>query len=405
MASASARQDFLPISPKSGIYLSRVESESLHSTAMGGGGDRRHRRQLVAVYIAVVIVVSSAWYFTREEAEAIEGDVITSIESAHTRTTDDGRAKTAAAAAPGATPSPLFHQVLTTGTKFLSTINVRSFESLFYIYPNCRLHLHYNQKAECDLNHPRLKPLLDAGYNITLLPYDPAKHLRTAAKMSARIDGLINGTLAKTYIDLIKPKYAKEKFWYSNEANLLRLCLLYTVGGTYLDTDVILTRSIDSIDNVVAGSKSKSIHCAVLRFTNPGNTYLAATIQNFMEHYNGEVWGNNGPSAFRRTAEEHPELVCPGDIGLARNANPKGGKCYVNILAGSTFAPVRWRDWEETCSDPKKSPVDEDARAIFKHSYAVHLNNQVTGPLLATVGYVRGSVCEMVLSDFCKVCP
>ena len=281
-------------------------------------------------------------------------------------------------------------------TQFLSTINVRSFESLFYIYPNCRLHLHYNKKAEVDLHHPRLKPLLDAGYNITLLPYDPVKHLRTAAKMSARIDGLINGTLAKTYIVLIKPKYAKEKFWYSNEANLLRLCLLYTVGGTYLDTDVILTRSIDSIDNVVAGSKSKSIHCAVLRFTKPGNAYLAATIQNFMKHYNGEKWGNNGPSAFRRTAEEHPELVCPGDVGLARNAKPKGGKCYVNILAGSTFAPVRWRDWEDTCSDPKKSPVDKDARAIFKHSYAVHLNNQVTGPLLAKVGYVRGSVCEMV---------
>jgi hypothetical protein len=371
---------------------------------MGGEGDRRHRRWLLAVYIAVGIVVSSAWYFTREEADAIERDVITSSEH-HTRhPTDNDRAKTAAVAA-GATPSPLFHQVLTTGTKFLSTINVRSFESLFYIYPNCRLLLHYNKKAEVDLNHPRLKPLLDAGYNITLLPYDPAKHLRAAAKMSARIDGLINGTLAKTYIDQIKPKYAKEKFWYSNEANLLRLCLLYTVGGTYLDTDVILTRSIDSIDNVVAGSKSKSIHCAVLRFTKPGNTYLAATIQNFMKHYNGEKWGNNGPSAFRRTAEEHPELVCPGDVGLARNAKPKDGKCHVNILAGNTFAPVRWRDWEETCSDPKKSPVDKKARAIFKHSYAVHLNNQVTGPLLAKVGYVRGSVCEMVLSDFCKVCP
>ena len=65
---------------------------------MGGEGDRRHRRWLLAVYIAVGIVVSSAWYFTREEAEAIEGDVITGIESAHARNpTDDGRGKTAAA--------------------------------------------------------------------------------------------------------------------------------------------------------------------------------------------------------------------------------------------------------------------------------------------------------------------
>jgi hypothetical protein len=383
-----------------GTVLDRIEARS------------HRRRWLLAVYVALGIGVSSTWYVAREEA-AIEGEVTTSSNTGSQARNDGGpttstntrhfsdREKTDATAL----PSPLFHQVLTTGTKTLSTINVRSIESLFYIYPNSRLSLHYNKEAEADPDHPRLKPLFDAGYNITLVPYDPAKQLRRAAKLSARTDLQINGTLAKSYIDLIKPKYAKEKFWYSNEANLLRLCLLYTVGGTYLDTDVVLTRSIDSIDNAVAGSKSKSIHCAVLRFTKPGNPYLAATIQNFMLHYNGEKWGNNGPSAFRRTAEEHPELVCPGDVGLARNAKPKDGKCYLNILAGSTFAPVRWRDWGETCSNPRKSPVGKDAKSIFKHSYAVHLNNQVTGPLLAKVGYVRGSVCEMILSDFCKVCP
>lgn len=365
-----------------------------------GGGERHRRRWLLAVYIAVGILVSSAWYFTRDAA-GLEGE-IQNPKGGMRHHIGESLDHTNAAAAP---PSPLFHQVLTTGTAYLSTINVRSIESLFFVYPNCRLHLHYNKKAEVDRDHPRLKPLLDAGYNISLLPYDPAKQLRTAAKLSARTDGLVNSTLAKNYIGLIKPKYSKEKFWYSNEANLLRLCLLYVVGGTYMDTDVILARSIDSIDNVVAGSKSKSIHCAVLRFTEPGNTYLAATIQNFISNYNGEKWGNNGPSAFRRTAEEYPELLCPGDVGLARNAKPKSDDCQVHILAGSTFAPVRWRDWEETCSNPEKSPVGKEAKAIFKHSYAVHLNNQITGPLLAEVGYVKGSVCDMVLSDYCNICP
>lgn len=307
--------------------------------------------------------------------------------------------------ADGQQPSPLFHQVLTTGTKYLSTINVRSIESVFYVYPNARLHLHYNKKSDIDINNKRLRPLLAEGYNIKLLPYDPAKQLRLAAKLSARRDKKVNNTLAQEYINNIKPRYSKERFWFSNEANLLRLCLLYTVGGTYLDTDVILIKPLDDFDNAVAGSKGKSIHCAVLRFTKPGNTYLAAAINNFMEHYDGERWGNNGPSAFRRTAQDHLEMVCPGEVGLARKVEAtKEGRCYVNILPASTFAPVGWRDWEDICSRPEKSPVDDEARALLKHSYAVHLNNQITGPLFSKVGYVKGSVCHMVLTQYCKVC-
>ena len=64
---------------------------------------------------------------------------------------------------------PLFHMVFTTGSTTLSTLNVRSIESVFHANPNGRLHIHQpkllftannNSTALLDKTHPRLAPLI-----------------------------------------------------------------------------------------------------------------------------------------------------------------------------------------------------------------------------------------------------
>ena len=83
-----------------------------------------------------------------------------------------------------------------------------------------------------------------------------------------------------------------------------------------MDTDVILISSKlatnHRIDNAM-GRHDRKFHCAVMKFTQPGNHFLAAAISNFLQNFDGTKWGVNGPVAFGRTAEEHPELVCADD--------------------------------------------------------------------------------------------
>ena len=78
-----------------------------------------------------------------------------------------------------AAAGPLFHMVFTTGSTTLSTLNVRSIESVFHANPNGRLHIHQpklliavnsttnNSTILLDKTHPRLAPLIEHGYNIT----------------------------------------------------------------------------------------------------------------------------------------------------------------------------------------------------------------------------------------------
>lgn len=129
-------------------------------------------------------------------------------------------------------------------------------------------------------SHPKLVPLEE--YDITIVRYQAQDVLQEAIDVPG---SEIDQEAAKDFIarlDVLK----KEKFWYSNETNLLRMCLLYLQGGIYLDTDVILINNIlgndERIDNVMGRNKRK-FHCAVMKFTKPGNRFLAATINNFFE--------------------------------------------------------------------------------------------------------------------------
>jgi hypothetical protein len=36
--------------------------------------------------------------------------------------------------------------------------------------------------------------------------------------------------------------------------------------------------------------------------------------------------------------------------------------------------------------------------------YAVHLNNHLTGNALESQAYVKGSICDYVLNNFCIIC-
>ena len=329
--------------------------------------------------------------------------------------------------------------MFTTTEETFSTLNLRCIESIFFFHPTALLKIHTSANTGLRRIPSRLQPLVDRGFRVELLPYTAEEILEAALAVP---QSRVNATAAREWASRLD-FYKTEKYWFSNEANLLRLCLLYTQGGIYLDTDVVLVRplvvvgrtsSTDSdssaateeqpqglaLDNTI----SKGFNNAVLKFLTPGNHFLAAAIDNFILNYDGVTWGNNGPRVLRRTYRAHPELICPHGDDKKKERNGKteddtasttmtkgdsgddSNKCWVNPVSSKSFQPVQWNRWGPYCFVGDDVPVGDRAKQIIEPAevYAVHLNNQITGPFLEREEYRPGSLCDLVMRQFCVVC-
>ena len=284
--------------------------------------------------------------------------------------------------------------------------------------------------------------------------------LMKAVKASISRHVEVNKTAAEEFIASL-PKLRRQEFWYSNESNLLRLALLYVQGGTYMDTDVIILRSHDEAfagggggsgavkeernasaieplprDGAIAAPENN-----VIPFPKPHHPFVAAALNNFMRHFNGTVWGNNGPRVLKRIAWERPDLVCEGAIKdkvlaswekqlkeepvadmepkpgstvrLKNDGNAKlkenDGRC-VTILDKKTIQPIGWKRWFDYCVS-KKSPTGGKAEVLLERAYASHLNNRLTGGLFDDQRkgsdrqtYVKGSACDLPMNAYCTIC-
>lgn len=52
--------------------------------------------------------------------------------------------------------------------------------------------------------------------------------------------------------------YSQTEYFYSHITDMARMLALYRYGGTYVDTDIVLLRSLDDVDNVI-GMESGSL--------------------------------------------------------------------------------------------------------------------------------------------------
>jgi hypothetical protein len=289
------------------------------------------------------------------------------------------------------TGKPLsFYFVHTTDEASFHVGNVRAVESVFFHHPNAQVSI-FHKDANFTLQP--LKPIIDAGYTVTLQHYRGLGEMIESALGTPSGGSAINATLAHKFIAKI-PEYKKTQFWYVCEADFMRALILYTRGGIYIDTDIIIVKPLDDLRNTVGLEKPGAVNNAVQIF-DQYHSFTASLLNEMFATFNPDIWGYNGPMAVTRALKQI--VGCRGAFEKENTTL----SCPVNILPEAAFYPMQWNKVMNLCF--KKNTDRSQMKAkIESLSYMVHINNKKTGYAWKKDSQTMpNSLCRWLYNSFC----
>ena len=144
----------------------------------------------------------------------------------------------------------------------------------------------------------------DLGYNVIVERPD--------------IRALLEGTPAEGWLRDVD-HHREGKYFYSHVTDIFRFATLHRYGGIYLDTDVIVMRSMEGLENCVGAElageqgEAKILNGAIMAFER-GSKFLWDCMAEFNATYRADLWGWNG-----RTGDPRR---CQVPAGRRRAAHP-----------------------------------------------------------------------------------
>ncbi|XP_034638345.1 alpha-1,4-N-acetylglucosaminyltransferase [Trachemys scripta elegans] len=156
-----------------------------------------------------------------------------------------------------------------------------------------------------------------------------------------------------------KVNAAQEKHWVHISSDASRLALIWKYGGIYMDTDVISIRPIP-VANFLAAQASKFSSNGIFGFPHH-HWFIWDCMNDFVQNYNGRIWGNQGPLLMTRRLQ----ALC----NLTNFHNVEDQSCQnISFLHPQRFYPIpypAWRRYYEVW----------DTSLDFNDSCALHLWN------------------------------
>eukprot|EP00899_Mesostigma_viride_P018950 jgi/Mesvir1/27056/Mv20751-RA.1 len=243
----------------------------------------------------------------------------------------------------------------------------RTIESTLQFHPDACI-IVYSPTLAADY----FKNFWDLGYNIIVerpnVPY------------------LIQGTPAEKWYANIE-QWRTGPYFFSHITELIRLATLYKYGGVYLDTDVIVMKSLAGLHNAVgtelAGShgEAKVLNGAVLVF-DKGSKFIYECMVEFNSTYRIDSWGWNGPELVTRVAGRFPQ------------------SSELTILPTISFYPIHWARVRQYFTNEDM----EDQIMVWEHmkrdTYLFHYWNKITVKLTP----MPGSLMYKVFNNYCIFC-
>nr|XP_045612435.1 lactosylceramide 4-alpha-galactosyltransferase-like [Procambarus clarkii] len=122
-----------------------------------------------------------------------------------------------------------------------------------------------------------------------------------------------------------------------NLSDALRLGVVCSVGGIYLDLDVWTMAPLPSGESWVGSERLDYLTNSAFKL--PKDHWVCEeAIRELTEHFRGNVWAYNGPGVFQRVVRKACNIQNIADIHNCKD---------LVILAPSTFYPIYWSHWEE----------------------------------------------------------
>ncbi|XP_042521689.1 alpha-1,4-N-acetylglucosaminyltransferase [Dipodomys spectabilis] len=178
----------------------------------------------------------------------------------------------------------------------------------------------------------------------------------------------------------------KEKYWLHVSSDASRLAIIWKYGGIYMDTDIISLRPIPEA-NFLAAQGSRSSSNGVFGFE-PRHPFLWACMENFVEHYNSHLWGNQGPLLMTRMLRVRCRLGDFQELGDLKCQN-------VSFLHPQRFYPIPFREWR------RYYQVWDPPHPSFPASYALHLWNFMNRRERKTVQAGSNTLAEHLYRQHC----
>ncbi|XP_044535232.1 lactosylceramide 4-alpha-galactosyltransferase [Gracilinanus agilis] len=174
------------------------------------------------------------------------------------------------------------------------------------------------------------------------------------------LPGLFEGTpLASWYtsINLLWQPYLLPVL-----SDAARIAIMWKFGGIYLDTDFIVLKNLKNLSNVLGTQSKHVLNGAFLAFE-PRHEFIKLCMQDFVDHYNGWIWGHQGPQLLTRVFKRW----C-GSKSLQDRQSCRG----VRALPQEAFYPITWQDWKKYFEDISLS----EFHRLLRKTYAVHVWNK-----------------------------
>lgn len=154
----------------------------------------------------------------------------------------------------------------------------------------------------------------------------------------------------------------------SHMSDVLRYLTLYKFGGTYLDLDVVVLKSLSLAGINYSGAESgDSIAAGVMNFAPDeyGHQIAEMCIRDLLQNFNGFDWGNNGPGVITRVLQS----IC----ATTSTAKMTRDRCYgFNVYPPQAFYAIPWRQYAEFFDE---SQVD-DVMKQLEDSFVAHVWNK-----------------------------
>ncbi|OCT81146.1 alpha-1,4-N-acetylglucosaminyltransferase [Xenopus laevis] len=224
-----------------------------------------------------------------------------------------------------------------------------SIESAARVYPDRPVAFFMKGLTDINSAEDEVKPRMSYP---TLLSYDNIYFF------PLRMNELLNNTPLMPWYQKVNPK--TEIYWNHVSSDACRLALIYKYGGLYMDTDIITFRPVPE-KNFLAAEEPQMTGSAVLAFT-PHHTIVWQFMEDFVNSYDGTIWGQQGPFLYNRILNK---FYCKVPPFKGQEDIMCGTILFLNIERFFPVPVIQWKRFFEVC---EKLPT-------FNNSYALHLFN------------------------------